>query len=176
MPLTVHSNGNATVPYMLNTTYEPSQPNRVPSITPTTPDTSEMSNASTPSERLSWPRVMPMARRVADSRVRSITDSDSVLATPTSAMSTATAIRPTMSIIMESIVFPHCARSAIGPDTVASVLFESADWRLSNTPLSVVPVSLIFTSNVCEFVSRSPFVKWLPSTNPTAPYPLEMRR
>ena len=94
MPLMPHSNGNTTLPYMLNTTYAPSQPNSVPSSTPEMPDTSEMSRASTARERRNWPRVMPMARSVADSRVRSITDSDSVLATPTSAMSTATAINP----------------------------------------------------------------------------------
>ena len=126
MPLMPHSNGNTTLPYMLNTTYAPSQPNSVPSSTPEMPDTSEMSRASTARERRNWPRVMPMARSVADSRVRSITDSDSVLATPTSAMSTATAINPTRSIIMESIMFAHTMRSAIGPVTVASVLFSNA--------------------------------------------------
>ena len=126
MPLIPHSNGNATVPYRLNTTYAPSQPNNVPSSMPARPETTEMSSASMASDALSWPRVMPMARRVADSRVRSITDRDSVLATPTSAMSTATAINPTRSIIMESIIFAHTMRSAIGPVTVASVLFSNA--------------------------------------------------
>ena len=55
----------------------------------------------------SWPRVMPMARKVADSRVRSITDRLSVFATPTKAMSTATAIKPTNNAIMPLIMVSH---------------------------------------------------------------------
>ncbi len=93
---------------------------------PDTPDTNAISNASTANDARSWPRVIPMARKVADSRVRSITDSDNVLATPTRAMSTATAMSPTMSIIMESTICAHCKRSATGPETVAFVLFANA--------------------------------------------------
>lgn len=61
---------------------------------------------------------MPMARKVADSRVRSITDRLSVFATPTKAMSTATAIKPTNNAIMPLIMVSHCVRSATGPVTV----------------------------------------------------------
>ena len=50
---------------------------------------------------------MPMARKVADSRVRSITDRLSVFATPTKAMSTATAIKPTNNAIMPLIMVSH---------------------------------------------------------------------
>ncbi len=48
-----------------------------------------ISNASVSSIRRSWPRVRPSARSSADSLVRSITDSDSVLAMPSSAISIA---------------------------------------------------------------------------------------
>lgn len=53
MPLTPHSKGNTTVPYRLNTTYAPSQPNNVPSRMPAMPETSEMSSASMASDALS---------------------------------------------------------------------------------------------------------------------------
>ena len=122
MPFIPHSKGNTVLPYRLNTMYDPSHPNSVPSTTPTTPATSDSSSASTASERRSCPRVMPMARNVADSRVRSITDRLSVFATPISAMSTATAISATRSISIELMMVSHCARSATGPvmDTVES--------------------------------------------------------
>ena len=123
------------------------------------------------SDALSWPRVMPMARRVADSRVRSITDRDSVFATPIKATSTATAISPTMSIIMESIICAQVTRSAIGPDTAASALFDNADWMPSYRSFTDVPDWSVsaFTSSMCVVVSRSPLAKCRSSTNPTAP-------
>ena len=57
-----------------------------------------------PSEIRSWRLDSPIARSVADSRRRSSTDSDSVLATPMSAMSTATPSRPTTIASSVSIV------------------------------------------------------------------------
>ncbi|SKF62180.1 Uncharacterised protein [Mycobacteroides abscessus subsp. abscessus] len=72
--------------------------------------------ASISSMMRSEARFMPSARSSADSRVRSITDSPRVLATPTRAMVTATASRPvTTSRITSSTVLIRSASSAPPP-------------------------------------------------------------
>ena len=64
-------------------------PNVTPRPAPSTMASAAISNASVSSIRRSWPRVRPSARISADSLVRSITDRDSVLEMPSSAISTA---------------------------------------------------------------------------------------
>ena len=60
---------------------------------------------------------MPMARSVADSLVRSITDRLSVFATPMTAMTTATASNATSSMSIMLTMLSHWLRSATGPPT-----------------------------------------------------------
>ena len=73
-----------------------------------------MSIPSTASIRRSCRRDSPIARRVADSRRRSRTDSDSVLATPMSAITTATPSSPTTIARSVSMTRSLLARSAPG--------------------------------------------------------------
>ena len=147
-PEVAQSIGNTTESKLVeNTMYEPIQPNTVPTTMPTTPLTSEISSASMASERRSWLRVMPMARSVADSRVRSITDRDSVLATPISAMITATASRATSTMSSMLTMPSQDTRSAIDPPTVMPGMELTACWMSSITSAGVtVPSVLAHTS------------------------------
>ena len=113
---------------------------------------------------------MPMARKVADSRVRSITDRLSVFATPTKAMSTATAIKPTNNAIMPLIMVSHCVRSATGPVTVTPALAENTFCTLVNTSFNATPApsASMRISMICPSALIPPLVKWLASTKATA--------
>ena len=83
------------------------RPSAMPSRAPARPRTP----ASTTTERQTWPRVIPAARRMPISRTRSMTFMVSVLTMPSAAMRTATAasasnrpkIRPSASLMAPSI-------------------------------------------------------------------------
>nr|WP_241769852.1 hypothetical protein [Cellulosimicrobium sp. MM] len=100
-----------------------------------------MSMPSIASIQRSWERLRPIARSVADSRRRSMTESESVFATPMSAMTTATASSPTMTPRIVSMTLCIAARSTAIPATSTGVSDSTTASWIAGTTCAAAPVS-----------------------------------
>ena len=99
---------------------------------------SDRMSASTAMSPFIWRFVRPSARRSPFSRVRSATDSDSVLATPTRDTRTDTPRRPTRTSISRSIIVMYILRSRALPDTSREASLSNADWTVSGSDPSTI--------------------------------------
>src|SRR5690606_18439187 len=139
-PTSAHGTTNGTVPTLPRAAVAPAQPYTRPSTMPSTAPTPAMSIPSTASVPRSCPVVSPMARSIAFSRVRSITESDSVLATPMSAMTTATASSPTTIPRITSMTCWYASRSTTAPlISTASSVEETASCSAATVAATSAP-------------------------------------